>query len=133
VITYFVPGFPRTQGSLMPGKGGGLRYSNDFELKFWRSRVQEGTEAAMAAAGRATFTASVYLGLDFYFPPGAGIYGQHKHDLDKLIRAVCDALTNAKAYNDDSQVTQLHARKRTTPPDGRAGVAICLDLAGAEA
>jgi Holliday junction resolvase RusA-like endonuclease len=133
VITYFVAGFPIPQGSLQQGKGGGLRYSNDFELKFWRDRVQEGTEAAMAQAGRATFTARVYLGLDFLFPPGSPIFGERKYDLDKLVRAVCDALTDAKAYNDDSQVTDLHAKKRIMPPDGRAGVAICLDLAGAEA
>lgn len=41
----------------------------------------------------------------------APLFVEKKPDLDKLIRAVCDALTGY-AYIDDSQVTQVQASKR---------------------
>jgi hypothetical protein len=137
VIAFFVAGYPRTKGSLQPFKrqdgSVGVREHNDFELRVWRTKVKKGAQDAMVAAGRAMFTSSVYLGLNFYFEGGAPIFGQRMYDLDKLTRAVMDALTDAQAYRDDSQVTKLIASKAIMGPasGGRAGVAICLDLDGA--
>jgi crossover junction endodeoxyribonuclease RusA len=40
-------------------------------------------------------------------------------DLDKCVRAVCDALTDAGVWRDDSRVVDLNARKRyaiVSPP-----------------
>jgi len=52
-------------------------------------------------------------------------YPTTKPDLDKLERAVLDALTSAGVYPDDSQVAVLHGHKRYAD-DGRPGAAIAI-------
>lgn len=46
--------------------------------------------------------------------PSAPYYVDRSPDLDKLLRAVCDALTG-RAYKDDRQVVQLHGSKTYGP------------------
>lgn len=46
-------------------------------------------------------------------------------DLDKLIRAVGDALTGV-CYVDDRQITRIYAEKRNTDQNNPAGVVITL-------
>ncbi len=48
-----------------------------------------------------------------------------KGDIDKLSRAVLDALTGTLLH-DDSQVVQLSAHKRYTTPDERPGALITI-------
>ncbi len=47
-------------------------------------------------------------------------------DLDKLVRAVCDALTDAGAYHDDAQVVDVIARKRYAAAGSAVGAVIVL-------
>jgi crossover junction endodeoxyribonuclease RusA len=42
-------------------------------------------------------------------------------DWDKLSRAVCDAITSAQVYKDDSQVINAHVSKRIAEIDERTG------------
>jgi len=53
-----------------------------------------------------------------------------KPDLDKLTRAVMDALTQAGAWTDDTRVTRIEAQKRyeTTPGITGAMIEIKEDL-----
>lgn len=51
-------------------------------------------------------------------------------DLDKLTRAVFDALTDAHIWHDDAQVVGLVATKRYAPPDKPLGVRIAIHPAG---
>jgi crossover junction endodeoxyribonuclease RusA len=105
--------------------------------------------AAAGAAGVRRTDGPVNLTLRFYFARPKGHFGtgrnagklkasapalptsQSAGDVDKLARAVLDALTGV-AFDDDSQVADLTARKRYTPgPDVPEGVRITLRSAGA--
>jgi crossover junction endodeoxyribonuclease RusA len=44
--------------------------------------------------------------------PKRRIWPEVKPDLDKLVRALCDALTQCGAWGDDAQLIHLHATKR---------------------
>lgn len=64
-----------------------------------------------------TTDAPIQLHVDFYLerPKSIPIHKRPFHvkapDLDKLVRAVCDSLTDAGIWEDDSQVIRLIARK----------------------
>ena len=68
-----------------------------------------------------TWTGPVSLSLTFTLPRPKSHAGRgpllhtQRPDVDKLTRLVCDALTLAKVYQDDSQVTVLTAEKRWGP------------------
>ena len=57
--------------------------------------------------------------------------GRADGDLDKLVRAVCDALTDARVWTDDTQLVDLRARKFYAGEDEyalpQAGVQIILE------
>jgi crossover junction endodeoxyribonuclease RusA len=63
--------------------------------------------------------------------PGAPAYPASKPDLDKLIRAVLDGLTDGGAWKDDGQVVALAARKMYVPTYLSAGCRIRLACADA--
>lgn len=48
-----------------------------------------------------------------------------KPDTDKLIRAVCDAMTSI-VWGDDSQVVEVHARKRYAYPEESTGAIVLV-------
>ena len=52
-------------------------------------------------------------------------YAVKKPDLDKIVRAVCDAFTNI-IYHDDSQIVHLDARKRIAEISEPTGVHISI-------
>ena len=47
-------------------------------------------------------------------------------DVDKLARAVLDALVTGRAFSDDSQVIKLSATKRIAEPGEQSGVHIVV-------
>ena len=57
------------------------------------------------------------------------VWGNRRHDVDKLARAVLDALTDAALWKDDSQVAQLVAEKRWY--DGRLGAGVHVTVEAA--
>ena len=92
----------------------------------WRSQVQQ----AVAEAQYPTIVGPVELRLGFEMPHLTSHYLPVNSkrsvpelrdgippptvapDLDKLVRCVCDAITDAGLWRDDAQVVTLHAAKR---------------------
>ncbi len=90
----------------------------------WRSTVTETVVRSLGGRGafqalRGPLMAAVDFGLDSdpTQPP----------DLDKLVRAIGDALTDAGVWLDDAQVVGWSAWKRRTAPGEPEGVSITLE------
>lgn len=127
-LAFTVPGIPVPQGSKRH-VGNGRMIEANAGLRPWRAEV---IAAAIAAADankdwvstgsrRATYA----LKVGFYFPrpkahlrttgevkPGAPVDHGTRPDLDKLIRALFDALTQSGVIGDDSQITRLIGAKQ---------------------
>lgn len=58
--------------------------------------------------------------------PSAPAYPTAKRDIDKLVRAVLDALTMGMAWKDDGQVVDLDVRKRWASDAEEPGVYILI-------
>lgn len=129
-VTFTVRGFPAPQGSkraiVNRYSGKAALIESSKRVKPWRADVRE---AAITAMGDPMFMlrGPLYVELEFRLPRPKGHYrtGIHagelkpsapehlagKPDIDKLARAVLDAITGI-VWTDDAQVTQLHAVKR---------------------
>jgi len=136
-----VHGEPQPQGSKTKGRWGNIYDDNDAVLRPWRAVVSSAARDAIelehgahpdlpihprhtAIAVELTFT---YARTGGHFGTGrnAGVLKDTapRHcvmgrDVDKLARAVLDALTDVGLYKDDKQVVALLARK--TYPGGHA-------------
>lgn len=104
------------------------------QFKLWRERVFASIARAMPREWSQPAHAEVTLSFYFTRPPShlkkngglrAGKPDRHRSrpDLDKLVRAVLDSMTEAGAIADDSTVMALHATKDY---GAQAGVAITL-------
>lgn len=113
---------PVSQGSMSVFKRNGktvLTHQHGRDLKNWRTAIN--FEAIKAIKEPISGAVSVFLEFRFKRPPNqltskgrrTKSYRESPHvkpDLDKLIRAVLDALTGA-AFQDDAQVVKIKARK----------------------
>lgn len=104
-------------------------------LPAWRSTIA----SAALATNHPLTTSPVSISITFRFLRPKGHYNKsglspkapalltskQKGDIDKLSRAVLDALTGTLLH-DDSQVVQLSAHKRYTTPDERPGALITI-------
>ena len=134
-LTFNVDGMePATQGSkcAMPN---GVMLETNKRLRPWRSHI---TDAALSTQHPLT-TSPVSISITFRFlrprshfnksglSSKAPTYltSKQKGDIDKLSRAVLDALTGTLLH-DDSQVVQLSAQKRYTTPEERPGALITI-------
>jgi crossover junction endodeoxyribonuclease RusA len=120
-----VYGKPITQGSKIRTRWS-MRDSNGATLLPWRDNVRAAAVNADDPFGEAPV--SVAIGFTFARPKGHFGTGRNagrlnpsappypsSHtigDIDKLVRACLDALTDAGVWNDDSQVVHLNARKK---------------------
>lgn len=116
-FTLFIIGHPATQGS----KKGFLRGKKivmvemDTKLPAWR---QATTEAAQTQLGPdwVPLDGALEATATFYLPrPQASSFGEFPAgppDLDKLQRALGDALTQAHAIHDDARIVRWVAEKR---------------------
>lgn len=117
-----VLGTPRPQGSMRLFKNGGARYPD--AVYQWRGQVTEGVRAEGEERRWEPFTGPVVLMATFYLARPKGHTGKRgllpsapalpgkAPDLDKLVRLVGDAITDAGClWIDDGQVTSSTARK----------------------
>lgn len=120
-LTIEVFGTPKTQGSARAFVRGGraIVTSDNAGLRPWRDTVLLAARDAMA--GRQDWTrtpAPIFLTVTFWMPrPKSApktrdILPVKGDDLDKLVRAIGDSLTNAGVWVDDSQVVDLRTLKR---------------------
>jgi Holliday junction resolvase RusA-like endonuclease len=115
-----IRGTPQPQGAIRSlGKGRPSIHANAERLLPWREVVQHACELAMAASTTATWPITGPVAVELTFtvrkptsaPKTRRIWPTTRPDIDKLARAILDALTNAGVLRDDSQVTTLIAHK----------------------
>lgn len=137
ILDFFVPGVPVPQGSKVAFRHAKThkpivmetRASRD-RLATWRAAIQLAAHGAKNG-DREPYTGPVELYVVFSFlrpkshltTRGAlrkGVHMAHvtRPDLDKLVRAVKDALTQASVWRDDSQVVAVRALKEYGPEPG---------------
>lgn len=124
----FVPGLPMPQGSkrAMRHRSSGklILLDDNAGLKVWRQAVT----AAWACEGLPMVVGPVGVCLVFVMPRPAGHWGTGsragvlrpsapewpavKPDVDKLVRAMLDGLTEGGAFEDDARVVQLQVLER---------------------
>lgn len=125
-LTFFVPGKPAPQGSKRH-VGNGILLESSPHVGPWRERVAIAAHNAMN--GRPIYSGQVEVWLDFILPrpkstPKARTPPAIKRpDIDKLARAILDAITGT-ILADDAQVTYLSATKRLAEIDETPGVRI---------
>lgn len=139
-ITFFVPGYPKPQGSkrgiIHRSTGKVVMVESCDQVKNWRSVV-----ALHAAQHRPEklMDGVITIQLMFWLPRPANHYGTGKNahllkpdaphyatshrsgDIDKLIRSILDAITGV-IITDDSHVVRVNAVKMYG--DGDAGVSV---------
>lgn len=127
-VSFETLGIPVPQGSKRAfiQRGRALMVeSNADRLALWRNDVV--ASARRARKSLAVITGPVFVEMVFTFPRPKSHFGTganahvlkrsapHHHvitpDLDKLVRAVGDALTIAKVIDDDKQIVSTHASK----------------------
>lgn len=104
-------------------------------VKPWRADVKAAAEKMFTEAGFAPFDGPVSVSLAFVMPrPKSAPKSKHvpavkRPDVDKLARAVLDALTGV-AFVDDSQVIELAASKRLSNVAGDFSAGVHIDIEG---
>lgn len=128
-LTVHVIGNPVQQGSKVANRfGGGVRDTNAKKLKPWRAEVAGCVAQAMNETGWATLDCPVQVDLVFFHHRPASHYGTGRNagvlkasapawkstapDIDKLTRAILDALTDSRAIRDDARVARLLVEDR---------------------
>ena len=116
-LSVHVEGVPVPQGSMIRTQFG-VRHSKPEALALFRSQVALATRDAADTLGVALpLEGALMLSATFVLPrpksaPKRRVYPVVKPDLDKLARALCDALTQCGAWGDDAQVVDMDVRKR---------------------
>jgi len=132
-VAFDVPSEPQPQGSSRAFRhrhtGRVMVTSDNARLRPWRDAVCWHARQAMhtpwliGTVARPPFEGPVAVVLEFRFARPAGHFGKRglppsapsghvvRPDLDKLVRAVLDALSEAGVWRDDAQVVSIAARK----------------------
>ena len=145
-VTFYVAGAPIPQGSVTAHAArrkdgshyGVVHYAVGSKLHAWRREVSKGARAAwgddmtyhpvtLALVFYKARPLAHYQGLAFDVRPRyADDVPDGAPDLDKLVRAVMDALTEV-VYFDDAQVVEIGATKRYVPNrEFRPGVEVSI-------
>lgn len=130
MIAFRVASIPQPKGSLRAflAKGRPVLTSTTTGLKGWEALVRSEAQRHVSAL----MTEAVHCDLRFILPRPQSLpkrrysWPTRKPDVDKLARAVLDALTGV-AWQDDAQVTTLHCQKRYAQPAEQPGVWVTLN------
>lgn len=131
VLDVFVPGKPAPQGSKRY-VGNGISVESSKAVKPWRADIREHIAARYSLA---PVTGALAVRLAFVMPRPASAPKRStpaavkRPDLDKLCRAVLDAIGSAGLWRDDSQVVDLAASKRLAEPGETPGCRIRVGAA----
>ena len=126
-----VMGEPVPQGSVrafVTKSGRPIITHSNKNTKEWRQRIA--TEGQAKRPDHWNMDEAILLNIDFLMPrpkslPKKVLEDVKRPDLDKLIRAVMDALTGIY-YQDDSQVIHIFASKKYTGKNDAPGVTITI-------
>ena len=128
-----VEGIPAPQGSKRY-VGNGRMIESSKKLKPWREKVRhDANVAAMEAGLWKPIAGPVALRLDFILPRPKYLKNKptppatKRPDWDKLSRAICDSLTDARIWVDDAQVVVAQVTKRIAEPGEEPGVEIRIE------
>jgi Holliday junction resolvase RusA-like endonuclease len=150
--TVFVPGDAVPQGSMRAIQGKHARFpsvvaSNKQHLAEWRAQMAAYIKRYVPVDSipkDVRFAVRIEFALrrpsTHYLPPNskrtqpelrenAPVWVERAPDLDKLVRAVLDATTDAGVWNDDAQVVHLVANKKYA--DDPASVGVTITYSGA--
>lgn len=139
-LTFFVPGVPRPQGSMQAivSKSTGRAFMKQSPTVVeWRNVVvAKAWDAVEQSNWQVLDEGPVYLYTAFYFQRPKSHSrkrresdGGIKHDgadLDKLVRAIGDALTVAGVIGDDRQIASIAARKLYAEKPGDEGAVVMV-------
>lgn len=141
MLTFVVRGVPVPQGALVRSPAGGLYHRGQSALDAWRGAIGLEARAAMGdftlfeGPVRVTATFSVARPAAHFLPANgkrrvrelrldAPAWHAQRLDIDKLSRALLDALTGV-VVGDDGQVAELTAAKRWADAEtGWTGVVV---------
>lgn len=124
-LDLWVPGRPAPQGS----KDGHMREQSKY-LPAWRAAVKKAVYEQYRALGVKPsalpyFRGATELGCHFWLNTGQRI--DSPPDLDKLLRGLWDALSAARAWEDDGRVVKIHyAEKRQAVEGQETGASIVI-------
>lgn len=130
----FVPGIPKPQGSkrafVNPKTNRAVIVEDNTKTRDWRADVKVFARETMA--GMPLLDGPIAITLQFVLPRPKSTPktkptppAVKKPDLDKLSRAIFDALTGT-VYTDDSQVVSIYATKRIAEIDEPSGCTIAV-------
>lgn len=123
ILAIDVPGIPVPQGSMKHIGRGRVIHSNGPALDEWREAIINRAKAQIE--DKADSAVVVHADFRLLRPKTVRrLLPTKKFDLDKLARALCDALTMAGVWTDDGLVVELHATKTYATPDAPPGVAV---------
>ena len=113
-----VTGQPIPQGSKTAAVIGGraVMFDSNKKLKEWRSTVTAATRTELIKQRFTGFESdqALVVFIEFYLERPKTVkrlWPAVKPDLDKLVRAVFDGVTDGHAWHDDSQVVGVYASK----------------------
>jgi crossover junction endodeoxyribonuclease RusA len=127
-LSTFVPGRPAPQGSKRY-VGNGISVESSKAVKPWRADIRE--HVAPLHAG-SPLQGALSVRLEFVMPRPSSCPKRstppavRRPDVDKLARAVLDALGSAGLWRDDAQVVQLAVAKRLAELGETPGCHICV-------
>lgn len=122
-------GTPAPQGSktAIVRNGRAIMFESSKKLPEWRETVLMGATIARAEQGGLTILGPVTVMMTFHMPRPKSTsrkYPNSAPDLDKLVRAVGDALQESEVLANDGQIVTLVAHKVYAANETYAGVEI---------
>lgn len=133
-LRFEVAGLPIPQGSKVAFVQRGravMKDDNEKELHAWRDLVASRAETTAHYAGWQQLDSPVMVTLTAFIPKPPGTrfkeFPAGPPDVDKLQRAVGDALTQSGVIKDDARIVQWIAGKRWAPDPARPFVALTIE------